>query len=196
MRSKRSCAGKEQHGVGRIHDGRTQQHADRVQVVGHASHDVAGAMVVVVRGRLFFELGEEVVAEIELDIARDTDNDPAHEEQQDAVGHGDGDQQAGVGEDLVPGDADGEVVDGDADDPGELHPDSVGEDGADTAPQIAAPVAAHIGKQGLEVFEHSVRLCWRPEQKICSGKAEEKVRGPGGQKRGQPADIAHGLKES
>ena len=36
-------------GISRIHDGRAKQHADRVEVVGGARHDVAGAMALVVR---------------------------------------------------------------------------------------------------------------------------------------------------
>ena len=57
---------REQDGIGAIHDGGAQQHADGVEVIGHPGHDVAGAVLVVIRSGLFFQLAEEVVAEVQF----------------------------------------------------------------------------------------------------------------------------------
>ena len=95
----------EEDGVRAVHDAGTEEHADGVEVVGHARHDVAGAALLVVLGGLLLKLQEEVVAEVEFDVAGDADEDPAREEEEDAFGDGDGDEQAGVEEDLLAGHA-------------------------------------------------------------------------------------------
>src|SRR5215469_7763308 len=56
------------NGVRRIHDRGSEQHANGIQVVGGARHNVAGAMALIVRVAETLEVGEEVVAEIELDV--------------------------------------------------------------------------------------------------------------------------------
>jgi hypothetical protein len=147
-------SGEEEYGVGGVHDRRTEEHAHRVQVVGHAGHDVAGTVFLVVRGRLLLELSEEIVAQIEFDVARNADDDPAHEEEENAVEDGDGHDEAGVAEDLVPCDTLRQVVGSEANDMRKLHPDDIGKNGAEAAPEVSAPVAAHVREQGLEILEH------------------------------------------
>ena len=85
----------EEDGVGAVHQGRTQQHAHRIQVVGHAGHDVAGAVPLIETGVLAFQLPEEIVAQIEFDFARDADQDPALGVEEDAFDEGDSDKNAG-----------------------------------------------------------------------------------------------------
>ena len=144
----------EQDGVRAVHDAGAEEHADGVEVVGHARHDVAGAALLVVLGGLLFELQEEIVAEVEFDVAGDADEDPAREEQEDALGDGDGDKQPGVEEDLLAGDAMVEVVYGGSDDAGEEYPDGAREHGDDASPDVGAAVAAHVGEKRLQAFEH------------------------------------------
>ena len=115
----------EQDGVGAVHDGRAEQHAHGVQVVGHAGHDVAGAMLLVEARVLPLQVVEEVVAQVELDLAGDADDDPAGAEEEDALDGGDSDQQPGIEQDLLPGDALVEIVDGNANDLREEDPDGV-----------------------------------------------------------------------
>ena len=79
-------AGGEHHGVGRVHDRRAEQHADGVQVVGGARHDVAGAGALVEAVGKRFQVAEQIVAQVELDVARDADQDPAGQELKDALG--------------------------------------------------------------------------------------------------------------
>ena len=98
-------AGGEDNGVGRVHDGGAEQHPDGVQVVGGAGHDVAGAVALVVGVREAFEVREQVVAQIELDIARDADDYPARQKLEDSLGQRDGDDEQGVGEKFLAGDA-------------------------------------------------------------------------------------------
>ena len=66
------------------------EHADGVEVVGGAGHDVAGAGALVEAVGQTFEMGEQIVAEVELDLARDADHDPAREVLEDAFGERDG----------------------------------------------------------------------------------------------------------
>ncbi len=86
--------------VGGVHDGRAEELADGVEVVGGAGHDVAGAVGVVEAGGLAFEVGEEVVAEVELDLARGADDDLA----------GDVEEDGGEGGDERRGGARGETI--------------------------------------------------------------------------------------
>ena len=86
----------EDDGVRAVHDRWAEEHADRVEVVGGARHDVAGAMGVVVAGRLAFEVGEDVVAEVELDLARGSDDDLAGDVEEDGGECGDEEEDAGV----------------------------------------------------------------------------------------------------
>jgi len=82
-----------QHGcVGRIHDRRAQQIAHRAQIVGSAGHNVAGAVALIVGVAEAFEAREQIVAQIEFNVARNADHDPASEELEDAFAEGDGEQ--------------------------------------------------------------------------------------------------------
>ena len=51
-------AGSEDHGVGRVHDGRAEQHPHRIQVVGGAGHNVARAVALIVGVGQTFEVRE------------------------------------------------------------------------------------------------------------------------------------------
>ncbi len=75
-----------------IHDSRAQQHADGVQVVGRPGHDVAGAGALVVGVRKAFQVLEQIVAQVKLDLAGNADHDPAGQELKDALGRGYGQQ--------------------------------------------------------------------------------------------------------
>ncbi len=75
--------GHEDDGVGAVHDGGAEELADGVEVVGGAGHDVAGAVGVVEDGGLAFEIGEEIVAEVELDLAGGSDDDLAGDVEED-----------------------------------------------------------------------------------------------------------------
>ena len=79
-------------GVGGVHDRRSEEHADRVQVVGGAGHDVARAVALVVGVGQAFEPGEEIVAKVEFDVAGNADDDPARQELEDPFGDGEGEQ--------------------------------------------------------------------------------------------------------
>ena len=118
----------EDQGVGRIHDGGAEQHADGVEVVGGAGHDVAGAVALVVGVGETLKVGEEVVAEVEFDVSADADDYVAGEELEDAFEEGDADDEQAIGEELLAGDAGVESVDGATDDLREKDPDAVVEE--------------------------------------------------------------------
>ncbi len=144
----------EEDGIGAVHERRAQQHAHGVQVVGHAGHDVAGAIALVEAGVLDLELAEEVVAQVEFDFARDADEDPALGVEEDAFDEADGDQDQGKDEDEFAAGALLDAVDGHAQNAGELDGDDVGADAGEGAPHVSPAVAAHVAVEGGEVAEH------------------------------------------
>ena len=91
----------EEDGIGAVHEGRAEQHAHGIQVVGHAGHDVAGAIALIEARVLLLQFAEEIVAQVELDFARDADENPALGVEEDALDERDGDQQAGEEHDLL-----------------------------------------------------------------------------------------------
>ena len=118
-------AGGEDDGVGRVHDGRAEQHPNRVQVVGGAGHNVARAVALIVGIGEAFEVGKEVVAQIELNIAGDADDHPARQKLEDTLGQRDGNDEQRVGEKFLAGDGGVQIVDGAAQDLRKENPDSV-----------------------------------------------------------------------
>ena len=121
-----------------------EQHAHGVQVVGHAGHDVAGAVALIETRVLQLQLAEEIVAQIELDVARDADENPALRVEKDAF-----DQEMATrsrakirissrGRPFL------DPVDGHAQNPGELHRDDIGGDARQRAPHVSPAVAAHV----------------------------------------------------
>ena len=56
-----------------VHDSRAQNHAHRVQVIGGARHELAGAIAHIKFGLHKQEPIEQVVAKIEFDIAGEAD---------------------------------------------------------------------------------------------------------------------------
>ncbi len=105
--------------VGAVHDRRAEQLAHGVQIVGGAGHDVAGAVGVIVAGRLPFEIGEKIVAQVELDFARCPDDDLAGDVKKDGRTCRDQQQTQTVEENLLLRDAVTHVIDGVPDDDGD-----------------------------------------------------------------------------
>ena len=98
-------------GVRGVHHRGTDHHADGVQVVGRARHEVAGAPRLVEAEREPLELREEIIADVVLDPARRADEDPAHEEQERAAHDRDPEDQQRIEGELLPRDAGVQVVD-------------------------------------------------------------------------------------
>ena len=138
--------GGEDHGVGRIHDARTQQHAHRVQVVGGSRHDVAGARALVEAGVERFQMAEQMIAQVELDLARDADQDPAREVLKDPLAERNGHQQPAPGQQLAVRNALVQVVGNAADEPRRLHHDAVRAQHGGATGHIALPVLLHVGE--------------------------------------------------
>ena len=120
--------------VGAVHDRWAEELADGVEVVGGAGHDVARAVGVVEDGRLAFEVAEEIVTEVELDLAGGADDDLAGDVEEDGGECGDEEEAEAVKEDFLLGDAVLHVVDGVADDGGDEHLDDVVKNGRNPAP--------------------------------------------------------------
>ena len=77
-----------------------EQHANRVQVIGGARHDVAGAGALVEGVGEALESGEQIVAKVELNVTGNADHNPAGEELKDSFGDGDGEQQCRIEQSL------------------------------------------------------------------------------------------------
>ncbi len=163
----------EHDGIGGVHDRRAEQHADGVEVVGGARHDVARARALIERIGERFQVLEEVVAQVEFDFARDADHDPARQELEEALGGGNGDEQQGIDDDLVLREARAGVADHAAHDgrdaamrfPAQVvhrpaqhlreqDPDPVHQQNGAAAQDVAPLVFAEVGEQGAEVLEH------------------------------------------
>ncbi len=76
---------REENSVGAVHEGRTKQHANGIQVIGHAGHNIAGAVALIEARILTFEMSKEIVADVEFDFPRDPDEDPALGVQENAL---------------------------------------------------------------------------------------------------------------
>ena len=133
--------------VGGIHDRWTEQHANGVQVVGRPRHNVAGAMALVVGVAQVFQAGEKIVAEIELDVARNANHHPAREELEDSFSDGDGEKHSRVDEQLVLGNAGVQIVGSFADHQREQDPDAIGEQDADAAENVCPAITFYVRKQ-------------------------------------------------
>ncbi len=133
-----------QHGedqrVRRVHDRRPQQHADGIQIVGGAGHDVAGAVSLVIRVRKRFQVREEVIAQLVFNIPRNADHQPARQELENPLAQANHHQHKGVRDDLLPGNAAIEGIDRAANDLGKQRPYSVRKQDAQRAPDQSASV--------------------------------------------------------
>ncbi len=111
-------------------------------------------MGVVVAGRLAFEVSEDVVAEVELDLARGADDDLAADVEEDGGEGCDEKQTEGVVDDLCFSDAVLHIVDGVADDEGDENFNDVVEHDREPAPGEVLPISPEVGCEGSEFFEH------------------------------------------
>jgi hypothetical protein len=102
---------KRQQRVRRIHDRRADHHPHRVEIVGRARHQVAGAVRLEIRQRQLLQVREEVVAHVVLDVAGGADQNPAREELEDAAEQTDREQQRAVAGQLAARHALCEIVD-------------------------------------------------------------------------------------
>ncbi len=137
----------QEDGAHRIHQGRSDHHAHGAQVAGRAGHQVAGPVGLIEGQRQALEVPEEVVADVVLDVARRADDDPPHEEAEDAADdrHADGEQR--VDEQLARGDAARQVVDRMLQNPGAGQLDTGRRQRADQADRDRASAPAHIRQQ-------------------------------------------------
>ena len=144
----------EQKRIGRVHDGRAEKLADGGEVVGGAGHDVAGAVGLVELGGLALEVGEDVVAEVELDFSRGADEHLSGGVERDAGEGGEAEQREAVHEDAVRGGVVLHVVDRVAYDGRHGDFDEVVEHGRDAAAGEVLPVAPEVGGEGFQAVEH------------------------------------------
>ena len=103
-------------------------------------------------------MGEEVVAEVELDLARDADDDLAREVLEDAFGEGDGEQIESVLAKGRDGNVSVEVANGVARYHGEENPDNVIAENAECTDVEGRAIFPEIGEQRAQVLEHGVKL--------------------------------------
>ena len=132
---------------------------DRVQIVGRPRHDVARAVLLEEAGRLGFEVREEVVAEVELDLARGSDDDLARDVEKGAGNGSDAEQlQAGARDDGS-AEVKAKVVDRAANDDRDQCLADVIDNERDTAPGKAPPVALEVREERAKTIEHGLPCC-------------------------------------
>src|SRR5262249_23147409 len=90
---------------------------------------------------------EEIIAQIEFDVARDADDDPASQKLKDPLGEKNSDDPESVVDELGASDRLGEVVNRGLDDARELSGDSIGQQDRQSAQHEAAAVTLQIGNQ-------------------------------------------------
>ena len=83
-------------GVRQLHDPRPDHHAHRFDVGGGAAHQVAGAVALKERRRLREESAEHEVAQVELDLARNADDQQPRPVAEDALEQGGAEDQQAV----------------------------------------------------------------------------------------------------
>jgi len=110
----------------------------------------AGPPRLVVGQRLLLEAGEEVVADVVLDVARGADDDAAHQEQEEAADERGPEQQARIDEQLPPRDGLVQVVDGELEDPRSEQLERGRRDDTDEADDEGAPVTIDVGKKPFD----------------------------------------------
>ena len=109
-------------------------------------------------GRLGFEMGEEIVAKVELDLARGADDDLAGEVEKDGRDDSYCEQaqcvvlERGAGEVVL------DVAGGVADEQRHQNLGEVVDDERKTAPDVALPVTTEVGKERAEAGEHKSEL--------------------------------------
>jgi len=101
-----------------------------------------------------FEVGEEVVAEVELDLAGGSDDDLAGEIEGNGSDGGDGEQAEGVVLDFGGGEVVLDVVHGSADKQRDHGLGAVVDDERETAKGEAPPVTAEVGEERSEAGKH------------------------------------------
>ena len=142
-------------GIGAIHQGRPQQHAHCVQVVGHARHDVAGAIALIKTGVLLFKLAKQIVAQVEFDLARNSDENPALRIKKNAFGQRDSNQQASEEKNhLVVCKIFLQLVDRESQHPGKLDCGRIRGNAGKRAPKVSPAIAAHVPKERSQIAKH------------------------------------------
>ena len=131
--------------LSRVHDRRTQQFADRVQIVGGARHNVARAVAQIIGVAETFEAGEQVIAQVEFDVARDADHDPTGKELEDSFPNRDREQQPGEEKKFVASNAFQQGVGSDPQHLGTQNLNAVGQEDADRTRGVAPAVTLQIG---------------------------------------------------
>ncbi len=111
-----------------------------VQVVGGPRHQVAGPVRLEIGERQPLEMREEVVAHVVLDVPRRADENPAHQEAEDAADQADAEQGRAVQRQLRAGHPRGQVVDGVLQHPGRGQRDAGGSDDAGEPEEEVAPI--------------------------------------------------------
>ena len=132
---------------GRVHDRGADHHAHGVEIVRGARHQVARAIGLVERERKAFEVREEIVAQVVFDIARDADDDSAHQEAEDAANDGETEQEQGVVRQLAAGHPRGKIIDGVLQHPRRELLEAGGSGDAQKANREGAAVAGEVGPQ-------------------------------------------------
>ena len=135
-----------QRGGGRVHHGGADHHSHGTQVVSGTRHQVARAVMLEVRIETL-EVGEEIVAEVMLDVARCADDDPAHQEAEYSADGRKQEDRAAIETHLRRVDTARQIVDGELQDPRTCQSDRCGADDADQPGKERTAITKHVCEQ-------------------------------------------------
>jgi hypothetical protein len=130
---------------------------------------------VLIKARVLgLQLFEEIVAQVEFDVARDADKNPALAVEKDALDQGNRDEQTGEEQNAAPGHAVVEPVDGRLQNLGKQNPDGIGGDAGESAPHVPPAVAAHVSEEGGHIAKHFSIV--RGERAVCGARQKALLR--------------------
>ena len=132
-------------GAGHVHHGGPDHHAHRVQVVGRARHQVAGAVGMEIGQRQPLHPREERVPQVVLEVAGRPDDDPPDQKAEDPADERKAQQQARVEPERATGHVRRQVVDGVAQNPGPCQRQRGGQDETQQTDRELAAKPEHMG---------------------------------------------------
>src|SRR5205823_4880047 len=133
---------------------RAHQHAHSIQVIGCPCHDVARSRALVEAVREALKMAEQIVAQVEFDLSRYPDKNPACQVLENSFDGCYRQQHCRVSQKLVPGHTEIQIVDGLPNDERKEYPHAVVHQHAQRPDNEGRAVLAQVREQWLQILEH------------------------------------------
>ena len=150
----------EEEAVRAVHDCRAQQLTHGIQVVGCPGHNVTRAVGVIIAGGLAFEVGEHVVAQVELNLTGSANQHLAGDVEKDCGTRSYQHQAHAVVDDLGGGDAMLHIVQRMTDDGRNQDAENIVKNDRYASPGEVLPIAFQVRRERSDLIKHSWNLAW------------------------------------